>query len=179
MAIVPWRRSGTMLASFRAAMCAAPGLVTPRTHRSRWSDPPGCLCICPGRVRLKAQAHVCSHVTSPGSRARAREYRRSFSQPFFSDHWRDVGPSQTMSSRSHPLTVSAENPSDLECLGRDAGWTMVVRHLDAALSILDRIGEGGTHSASDIENALVYAKKELRALRREHPRPELGDFPPG
>lgn len=35
----------------------------------RWSNPPGCLCICPGRLRLKAQAHAFRHVTSPGSRA--------------------------------------------------------------------------------------------------------------
>lgn len=55
---------------------------------------------------------------------------------------------------------------------------MVIRHLEAALSILDRIGEGGTHSASDIENALVYAKKELRALRREEAAQEAGALPP-
>lgn len=74
--------------------------------------------------------------------------------------------------------IAAKGSSDIEHLCPDTGWALAIRHLEAALSILDRIGEGGTHSASDIENALVYAKKELRALRREEAAQEAGAFPP-
>ena len=47
-----------------------PGLVIPSEAMApRTTSSPGCLGVCPGRLRLKAQADDLTHLTSPGSRA--------------------------------------------------------------------------------------------------------------
>ena len=66
---IAWRWWPTMIVPCPRCKSAVPGLVIPTRAMSSAELPPGRLCICPGRLRLKAQAHVSCHVTSPGSRA--------------------------------------------------------------------------------------------------------------
>jgi len=57
------------------------------------------------------------------------------------------------------------------CLDREKhrAWMQAILHLDAALAIFDRIGEGRNQTASNIESARVHARKALRQARGAKP----------
>lgn len=131
----------------RCAPCGAGTGNPAKCDDPRWSNPPGCLCICPGRLRLKAQAHVISHVTSPGSRV----HRGGIGHvPTFVFAW------------AKPL------PTKLDRDGMSADREMmrqlvaVVRRLDEALAILDEMDRGDSDAAAFIERAVQRAKRALR-----------------